>query len=85
MSGLALHAGSSLYGSANADAGPGLFVAADKVDLQTSSSTITGAIVAKNECAAAGVNNVQGVTIKYDKTIEAPVNDIIRTTLWLEY
>ena len=85
LSGLALHAGSSLYGSANADAGPGLFLAADKIDIATSSSTITGAIVAKNECAAAGTNNVQGVTIKYDKTIEAPVNDIIRTTLWLEY
>lgn len=85
LSGLALHAGGSLYGSANADAGPGLFLAADRIDLQTSSSTVIGAIVAKNECAAAGGNTVQGVTIKYDRTIEAPVNDIIRTTLWLEY
>ena len=85
LSGLVLFAGGSLYGSANADAGPGLFLANDRVNISTSSSTMTGAIVANNQCAAAGTNSVQGVTIFYDDTIEAPVNDIIRTTLWLEY
>lgn len=85
LSGLVFLAGGSLYGGANADAGPGLFLAVDKIDLQTSSSTMTGAIVSQNKCAAAGVNTVQGVTIRFDDTIEAPVNDIIRTTLWLEY
>lgn len=85
LTGLVFLAGSNLTGGANADAGPGMFLAVDKVDLQTSSSVMTGAIIATNGCAAAGVNNIQGVTIRYDQTIEAPVNDLIRTTLWLEY
>lgn len=85
LAGLALFAGANLYGEANAEAGPGLFLAGDKVQMSTSSSVITGAIVASNTCAAAGTNEVQGVTIRYDETVEAPVNDIIRTTLWLEY
>ena len=85
LSGLVLLADGSLLGGANADAGPGLFVAGDKIDLKTSSSTIQGAIVAGNRCAAAGTNAVQGITVTYDDTVEAPVNDVIRTTLWLEY
>jgi len=85
VEGTALFAGGSLYGSANADAGPGLFQANDHIEMSTSSSTITGSIVANNMCAAAGTNEVQGVTIRYDATVEGPVNDIIRTTLWLEY
>jgi hypothetical protein len=84
LTGLVFLADGSVYGSANADVGPGLILAADKVDIKTSSSTIVGSIVAANTCAAAGPNEVQGVTIRYDQTIEAPVNDIIRTTLWLE-
>lgn len=85
LSGLVLAAQGSLLGGANADAGPGLFVAGDKIDLKTSSSTIQGAIIAGNKCAAAGTNTVQGITVTYDDTVEAPVNDVIRTTLWLEY
>lgn len=85
LSGLVLMAQANLTGGANADAGSGLFMAGDKIDLNTSSATITGAVVAANSCAAAGPNTVQGVTIMYDQNVETPVNDMIRTTLWLEY
>lgn len=85
LSGLQLLAEGNLTGDANASAGSGLFLAGDKVDLQTSSSTITGAVIAANSCAAAGGNTIQGVTINYDDTMETPLSDIIRTSLWLDY
>lgn len=85
LQGLQLLAQANLTGSANNTAGSGLFMAGDKVDLNTSSATINGAVVAGNSCAAAGPNTIQGVTINYDDTVEAPVADVIRTTLWLEY
>jgi hypothetical protein len=85
LSGLVLMAQADLTGGANNEAGSGLFMAGDKIDLNTSSATITGAVVAANLCAAAGPNTVQGVTILYDQNVETPVNDMIRTTLWLEY
>lgn len=85
LPGLQFLAEANLTGGANADAGSGLFLAGDKVDLNTSSSTITGAVVAANSCAAAGPNTIQGVTIRYDDTMESPLSDLIRTSLWLEY
>ena len=85
LPGLQLLADANLTGRANASAGSGLFLAGHKVDINTSSSTITGAIVAGNTCAAAGPNTIQGVTVNYDDTLEAPLSDIIRTTLWLDY
>ena len=85
LSGLQLLADANLTGDANATAGSGLFLAADKVDLNTSSATISGAVIASNRCAAQGSNTIQGVTINYDDTLEAPLSDIIRTTLWLDY
>lgn len=85
LSGLQMLAEANLTGNANATAGSGLFLAGDKVDLNTSSSTITGAVIAANDCAAAGENTIQGVTINYDDTMETPLSDIIRTSLWLDY
>lgn len=85
LSGLQMLADANLTGDANANAGSGLFMAGDKVDLQTSSSTITGAVIAANKCAAAGQNQIQGVTVRYDDTLESPLSDVIRTSLWLDY
>lgn len=85
MPGLVLLADANLLGGANADAGSGLFLAGHKVDLNTSSSTVTGAVIAGNTCAAQGPNSIQGVTVRYDDTVESPLRDIIRTSLWLEY
>lgn len=85
LSGLQLLADANLTGDANSSAGSGLFLAADKVDLQTSSAVISGAVIASNRCAAQGPNTIQGMTINYDDTLEAPLSDIIRTTLWLDY
>ncbi len=85
LSGLQMLADANLTGDANSTAGSGVFLAGDKVDLQTSSATITGAVVASNKCAAAGVNRVQGMTINYDDTLETPLSDVIRTSLWLDY
>lgn len=85
LAGLMLDAQSSLYGQANASAGAGLFLAGDKVDLHTGSATVQGAVIASNNCAAAGTNDLQGQTITFDETVETPVSDIIRTSLWLEY
>ncbi len=75
----------SLSGSANSTAQAGLMLAGDKVDMQTSSATVKGSIIANNTCAAAGTNNVQGMTITYDQSVEAPVYSVVNTTLWLEY
>jgi hypothetical protein len=75
----------SLYGSANSSATAGLMLAGDKVDLQTSSGSVQGSVQANNTCAGAGSNNVQGMTITYDQSVEAPVYSVVNTTLWLEY
>lgn len=75
----------SLIGTANTDAFAGEMLAGDKVDLRTSSNTVTGSIMANNRCAAAGPNTVQGVTLHYDQTVESPIADLISTTLWSEY
>lgn len=85
MPGLQLLADANLLGGANADAGSGLFLAGDKVDLATSSSTLTGSVVAGNGCPAQGANRIQGVTVRYDDSVESPLKDVIRTSLWLEY
>jgi hypothetical protein len=42
-------------------------------------------MVAGNNCAAAGGNNIQGVTINYDRNAQVPISSVIDTTLWLEY
>ncbi len=75
----------NLSGTANSTAQSGLMMAGDKIDLQTSSATVKGALIANNNCAAAGTNHVQGMTITYDQSVEAPVYSVVNTTLWLEY
>ncbi len=75
----------SLSGSANSSAQAGLMLAGDKVDLQTSSGSVQGSLIANNTCAAAGPNTVQGMEITYDESVEAPVYSVVNTTLWLEY
>jgi hypothetical protein len=85
LPGLQYLADANLTGNANNDAGSGVFLAGDKIDLNTSSATITGSVIASNNCAAQGPNTIQGVTINYDDTLETPLSDIIRTSLWLEY
>lgn len=85
LQGLVFDAEGSITGSANTAAYAGFILAGDNVDLQTSSNTITGAVITNNTCSAAGDNKLQGVTINYDQTIEGPVSDTVRTTLWLEY
>ena len=85
LPGLQFLADANLTGDANATAGVGLFLAGDKVDLNTSSAVINGAVIASNTCAAQGPNTVQGVTINFSDDVESPLKDVIRTTLWLEY
>lgn len=85
LPGLVFLADANLTGDANSTAGSGLFLAGDKVDLQTSSASITGAVIAANTCAAQGANTIQGMTINYDDTLESPLTDVIRTALWLDY
>lgn len=85
LPGMQLLADARLSGSANASAGSGLFLAGHTVELKSSSGQITGAVVASNECAAAGTNSVQGYEVHYDGTFESPLSDLIRTSLWLEY
>lgn len=75
----------SLYGQANSTAQSGLLLAGDKVELNTSSATVRGSIIANNTCAAAGTNSIQGMTVTYDEAVEAPVYSVVNTTLWLEY
>jgi hypothetical protein len=75
----------SIYGSANSTAQAGVILAGDKIDLQTSSATVKGSLIANNTCEAAGSNHVQGMTITYDESVEAPVYSVVNTTLWLEY
>jgi hypothetical protein len=85
LRGVVFIAQGSLYGSANSTAQSGLMLAGDKIDLQTSSATVKGSLIANNTCAAAGTNTVQGMTITYDESVEAPVYSVVNTTLWLEY
>lgn len=87
VTGLVLEAGADLYDSANNNASDGLFVAADQVHMHTSSATLTGAVVAADQCkgSPADSDQVQGVEIHFDETGEAPLTSIIDTTLWLEY
>lgn len=75
----------SLYGSANSSASAGIMLAGDKIDLDTSSAEVTGSLIANNTCAAAGDNQIQGMTVTYDQSVEAPVYSVVNTTLWLEY
>ncbi len=74
-----------LSATANFEAGIGVFAAGDQIQIETSSNGITGTIVANDNCKAGGdINEVKNAVIKYDKNVEVPLLDIIRTTQWLE-
>lgn len=84
--GVVIEADRNFYDSANNDAGDGLFGAGNQVYMQTSSATLTGYVIAGDQCPnPSNPSNVQGVTLIFDLTAESPVQDVIRTTLWLEY
>jgi hypothetical protein len=86
MPGVVLYADADIDGHQQVNAGAGLFVAGDQLNLQTSSSTIVGALIAADQCNHDGdSNDIQGVTILFDGTVEAPMASLIRTALWLEY
>jgi hypothetical protein len=86
ISGLVMEAEGDLTDSANNNAGDGLFAAGDQVYLSTSSATLTGSVVAANQCPnTSNPSTVQGVTLHYDQNAEAPIQSVVRTTLWLEY
>lgn len=74
-----------LSATANFEAGIGVFAAGDQIQIETSSNGITGTIIANDTCTAGGdINEVKNAVIKYDKNVEVPLVDIIRTTQWLE-
>lgn len=86
MPGVVLYADADVDGHQKVLAGAGFFVAGDQVNLQTSSSTLVGAILAADQCNHDGdSNDVQGMRILFDGTVEAPLGSLIRTALWLEY
>jgi Tfp pilus assembly protein PilX len=71
--------------TSNFSAGVGVFAAGDQVHIETSSNGITGTVIANDTCTASGnVNEVKNAVIKYDKNVEIPLVDIVRTTQWLE-
>lgn len=72
---------------ANNQATGGAIIAGDQLHMSTSSATVTGSLVAADQCvgAPADQTKVQGITLHYDKTAQAPVRTVINTTLWLEY
>ena len=62
LRGVLFIASGSLNGDANSSAQSGIMLAGDNVDLQTSSASVKGSVIANNTCAAAGANEIQGMT-----------------------
>jgi len=53
--------------------------------LETSSNGITGTVIANDKCTAGGdKNEVKNAVVNYDRNVEVPLLDMIRTTQWLE-
>lgn len=84
LPGVIFVADAAVIGEANSDVGVGVIAAGDYVDWQTSSSTITGSVMASANCPTSPTNIIQGVTITYDSSSEVPLTTMIRTTQWLE-
>ena len=71
--------------TSNFEGGIGLFGARNQVKLETSSNGITGTVIANDTCTAGGdLNEVKNAVINYDRNVEVPLLDMIRTTQWLE-
>jgi hypothetical protein len=83
--GIVLVAHDDLEVTSNFEAGTGLFGAGNQIKIETSSNGITGTVVANDTCTAGGdINEVKNAVVNYDKNVEVPLLDIIRTTQWLE-
>ena len=86
LPGIVFLAEGDLIGSANSRAENGLLAAGDQVVLSTSSASVRGAVVAGDTCREGGeINEVQGVRIEYDGSVEARLSSVVRSVLWLEY
>lgn len=84
LPGLVFLADGKVVGTANADVSKGMIAAGDNIDINTSSSTITGSIVSSNICAARGGSTLQGVKVAFDSNSEVALFTHIRTTGWIE-
>jgi len=85
LPGTVLVADGDLSLTSNFEAGIGVFGAGDQIEVETSSNGITGTVIANDNCTAGGdVNEVKNAVINYDRNVEVPLLDIIRTTQWLE-
>ncbi len=85
LSGIVFVAEADLQVTSNFEGGIGVFAAGDQIRLETSSNGITGTVIANDRCTAGGdKNEVKNAVVKYDKNVEVPLLDIIRTTQWLE-
>ena len=70
----------------------GMVVARDQVDLNTSSNSAVGAVVATDACTSqqpadsiVGANSISNMELYYDPHSDAPFTSIITTSLWLDY
>lgn len=74
---------------AGSSSSPGLFIAGDQMDLETSSQGAYGAVIAADQCSNGGSGITKDVvknpTVTYVPNASAPFTSIIDTTLWLEY
>jgi hypothetical protein len=85
LPGIVFMADDDLEVTSNFEGGIGLFGARNQVKLETSSNGITGTVIANDTCTAGGdLNEVKNAVINYDRNVEVPLLDMIRTTQWLE-
>ncbi len=85
LPGIVFMADDDLEVTSNFEGGIGLFGARNQVKLETSSNGITGTVIANDNCTAGGdLNEVKNAVINYDRNVEVPLLDMIRTTQWLE-
>jgi len=85
LPGIVFLADDDLEVTSNFEGGIGLFGARNQVKLETSSNGITGTVIANDTCTAGGdLNEVKNAVINYDRNVEVPLLDMIRTTQWLE-
>jgi hypothetical protein len=85
LPGVVFMADDDLEVTANFEGGVGLFGAGNQVKLETSSNGITGTVIANDKCTAGGDRNeVKNAVVNYDRNVEVPLLDMIRTTQWLE-
>jgi hypothetical protein len=75
-------------GSSSGSVSSGSFIAGDQVELDTSSSTLYGSVIAADKCDPAGSlvddNLIKNPSVFYDPNGYTPLTDVVNTTLWLE-